>query len=48
MVCFSPVIFGVQLTFRALALRRSRLTSNTSENSNKGSFASNLQSRFED
>ena len=25
MVCFSPVRFGVKLTFRALALRRSRL-----------------------
>ena len=25
MVCLSPVGYGVQLTFRALALRRSRL-----------------------
>ena len=27
MVCLSPVGYGVQLTFRALALRRSRLCS---------------------
>ena len=28
MVCFSPVRFDVQLTFRALYLRRSNYTSN--------------------